>query len=109
MGTATFTIKVTGVKADKDTNIVKQLSWNILAEQEGVKIDVNYSTDVPDGVLGTVDALVEATTVAWIEANDIRIEGIKNHLQYQLNLQIPDTALVAITPSWAVSPDQTVE
>ena len=101
MGTATFSIKITSIKADKDTNIVKQLDWTITADQDNLKISLNYSTDVPDGVLGTTDTLVESTTLAWIEANDIRIAGIKYHLQQQIDRYMPDTTLVSSTPTWA--------
>lgn len=98
---ATFTIKVTNIKANKDTNIVKQLDWIITADQDNLKVGLSYSTDVPDGVLGTVDTLTEASTVAWIEANDIRIAGIKYQLQQQINRYMPDTTLVSSTPAWA--------
>lgn len=97
-----YTIRVTSIKTEKDTNTVKELGWLMLAEQDNIKMTTNYGTAVPDSVLGTLDTLTEQAAIAWLEANDSRIPEIKTFMAAQVLKRLADQELVSNTPSWIV-------
>jgi hypothetical protein len=109
--TATFTIKVTGLRTttvgDK-TNVVKQVDWTLSGEEAGQKFELPQTTQLPDPngqPFIPLGELTEADVVAWIEANDDRIPGIKSHIQFVLDREVAKSTLTATTMPWAPVPE----
>lgn len=105
--TATFTIKVTGLRTTTVNgleNTVKQVSWTLVGEEAGQKFELPQTTDLGDptseGFIPLV-SLTEVDVVAWIENTDTRIPGIKAHIQYVLDREVAKMALAETPVPWA--------
>jgi hypothetical protein len=105
--TAAFTIKVNAIRTTtvaNHTNVVKQVDWTLVGEESGQKFELPQTTTLadPDGQPFIEFAnLTEANVIAWIEATDTRIPGIKAHIQYVLDKEVAKTALAQATMPWA--------
>lgn len=105
--TATFTIKVTGLRTatiNGIENAVKQVEWTMVGTEGDQTFELPQSTTVPDpqseGFVPLTN-LTEAQVVAWIEAHDTRIPGIKSHIQLVLNREIARANLVSTPMPWS--------
>lgn len=105
--TAEFTIKVTGLRTttvgDK-TGVVKQVDWTLIGEESGQRFELPQSTQLPDPdgqPFIPLNALTEAEVVAWIEANETRMPGIKAHIQLVLDREVAKSALTTTAMPWA--------
>ena len=105
--TAAFTIKVNGIRTaavNNHTGVVKQVDWTMIGEESGQKFELPQTTTLadPDGQpFIELANLTEANVIAWIEATDTRIPGIKAHIQYVLDREVAKTALAATPMPWA--------
>jgi len=105
--TATFTIKInsiyTATIGDR-TGVVKQVDWTISGEESGQKFDLPQITNLGDpAVEGFVPLanLTEATVIAWIEATETRLSGIKAHIQFVIDKEVAKSALTLTSMPWA--------
>jgi len=105
--TATFTIKVNGIRCatlGELTGVVKKVEWMLTGEESGQKFSLPMTT-----ALGDPDAanfvplanLTEAEVVVWIEATDTRTPNIKAHIQYVLDKEISNFELASTPMPWA--------
>ena len=105
--TATFTIKVNGIRTatvNNRTNVVKQVDWTLIGEEASQKFELPQTTTLsdPDGQpFIELANLTEANVIAWIEATDTRIPGIKAHIQYVLDREVAKSALESTSMPWA--------
>jgi hypothetical protein len=113
--TAAFTIKVNAIRTAtvaNRANVVKQVEWTLVGEESGQKFELPQTTALadPDGQpFIELANLTEADVVAWIEATDTRIPGIKAHIQFVLDKEVAKTALAATPMPWAPAPEATPE
>jgi hypothetical protein len=113
--TAAFTIKVNAIRTatvGNRTNVVKQVEWTLVGEESGQKFELPQTTALadPDGQpFIELANLTEADVVAWIEATDTRIPGIKAHIQFVLDKEVAKTALAPTPMPWAPAPEATPE
>jgi hypothetical protein len=113
--TAAFTIKVNGIRTatvGNRTNVVKQVDWTLIGEEASQKFELPQTTALadPDGQpFIELANLTEANVVAWIEATDTRIPGIKAHIQYVLDHEVAKSALASTSMPWAPVPETPAE
>lgn len=105
--TATFTIKVNGIRTatvGDRTNVVKQVDWTLKGTEAGQTFELPQTTQLadPNGqAFIELANLTEADVVAWIEATETRLPGIKAHIQFVLDREVAKTALAATPMPWA--------
>jgi len=109
--TASFTIKVTGLRTatvgDK-THVVKHVEWNIIGEESGQKFELPQTTQLPDPDGQTFIEfanLTETEVIQWIEANDLRIPGIKGHIQNVIDREVAKSTLTTALIPWESAPE----
>jgi hypothetical protein len=113
--TAAFTIKVNGIRTatvNNRTNVVKQVEWTMIGEEASQKFELPQTTNLqdPNGQeFIELANLTEANVVAWIEATDTRIPGIKAHIQYVLDREVAKSVLAATAMPWAPVPETAAE
>ena len=103
MGTTNFSITITAIRKDTTTNELSQVDWTITATQAAHEISVDYTTNVtPENkeALGAEADLTKEKVISWIEANDERINGVKNHLQLQLDNLVAKDELTPVVIPW---------
>jgi hypothetical protein len=104
--TASFTIKVTGLRTatiGERTNVVKQIDWVMIGEKSAQTFELPQTTQLPDPNGQTfipLSALTEAEVIQWIEANDERIPVIKAHIQYVLDKEVGTPILTTVSIPW---------
>ena len=105
--TATFTIKVNGIRTatvGQHTGVVKQVEWTLIGEEAGQKFELPQVTNLGDpaaeGFVALSD-LTEAAVVAWIESAEMRLPGIKAHIQFVLDREVARSALASTAMPWA--------
>jgi hypothetical protein len=105
--TATFTIKVNAIRTatvNSLENTVKQVDWTLVGEESGQKFELPQTTELADpaseGFVPLAN-LTEAAVIAWIEATDTRIPGIKAHIQFVLDKEVAKSALASTAMPWA--------
>ena len=105
--TATFTYKVNAVRTAtvaNHTNVVKQVDWTLKGTEAGQTFELPQTTQLadPNGQPFIEFAnLTEADVVAWIEATELRLPGIKAHIQYVLDREVAKATLAATAMPWA--------
>lgn len=105
--TATFTIKVTGIRTATVNglqNVIKQVTWTMIGEELGQRFELPQTTDLPNPTSETLvplSELSEENVISWIEANETRIPSIKAHIQFILDKQIAESALQEAAMPWA--------
>ena len=109
--TAAFTIKPTGIRTAAvggREGVVKQVAWTLKGEEAGQTFELPQTTDLADPADGQafieLASLSEADVVAWIEATDTRLPGIKAHIQYVLDKEVAKAALADTAMPWAPAP-----
>jgi hypothetical protein len=113
--TATFTIKVNGIRTatvGNRTNVVKQVEWTMIGEESGQKFELPQTTTLQDpNGQEFIDLanLTEANVISWIEATDTRIPGIKAHIQFVLDREVAKSALATTSMPWAPVPETPAE
>lgn len=107
----TFTIKITGIRTttvgDK-SDVVKQVEWTMVGTEAGQTFELPQVTELPDPEDQSfipLPQLTEAEVVAWIEANDTRIDSIKAHIQFVLDREVSKAALNTAAMPWAPTPE----
>lgn len=109
--TATFTIKVNGIRTATVNgleNTVKQVDWTLVGEESGQKFELPQTTSLADPAAeGFVPLanLTEAAVAAWIEATETRMPGIKAHIQLVLDKEVAKAALADTPMPWAPVPE----
>jgi hypothetical protein len=104
--TATFTIKVSGIRTAtiaNRTNVIKQVDWTMIGTESGQTFDLPQTTtlDDPDGhTFIELANVTEADIVSWIEATDTRIPSIKQHIQYVLTKEVAAKSLTSTQLPW---------
>lgn len=103
----TFTIKITGIRTttvgDK-SDVVKQVEWTMIGTEANQTFELPQVTELPDPdgqPFIPLAQLTEAEVVAWVEANDARIDSIKAHIQFVLDREVAKAALTSTTMPWA--------
>jgi hypothetical protein len=105
--TASFTIKVNAIRTATVNgleNTVKHVDWTLVGEESGQKFELPQTTALADpaseGFVPLAN-LTEAAVIAWIEATDTRIPGIKAHIQFVLDREVAKAALASTPMPWA--------
>ena len=105
--TATFTIKVNGIRTATVNgleNTVKQVDWTLTGEESGQMFALPQTTSLADpaseGFVPLAN-LTEAAVIAWIEATETRMPGIKAHIQMVLDKEVAKSALAWTDMPWA--------
>ncbi len=105
--TATFTIKVNGIRTATVNgleNTVKQVDWTLTGEEAGQTFALPQTSTLADPAAeGFVPLanLTEAAVAAWIEATETRMPGIKAHIQFVLDKEVAKSALASTAMPWA--------
>jgi hypothetical protein len=105
--TATFTIKVNGIRTATVNgleNTVKQVDWTLVGEESDQRFELPQTTSLADPAAeGFVPLanLTEAAVAAWIEATETRLPGIKAHIQFVLDKEVAKGALASTAMPWA--------
>jgi len=104
---ATFTIKINGIRTTtvgERANVVKQVDWTLTGEETGQSFALPQSTTLadPDGQpFIELANLTEAEVIAWVEATELNLNGIKSHIQFVLDKEVAKSALVSTAMPWA--------
>jgi hypothetical protein len=107
--TADFAIRITGLRTQTVAGVpgvVKQVDWTITGTEAGQTFELSQTTTVPDPDTAEFIPLAELTepqVVAWIETHDIRLPGIKYHIQLVLDRQTAQAALEPTPMPWAIA------
>ena len=111
--TATFTIKVTGLRTttiDGIENAVKQVEWTMVGTEGDQTFELPQTTTVPnpqsEGFV-PLQNLTESQVVSWIEAHETRLPGIKAHIQLVLDREVAKAALATAQMPWAPAQEPT--
>jgi hypothetical protein len=113
--TATFTIKVNGIRTatvGERANVVKQVDWTLKGTDAGQTFELPQTTQLadPDGQpFIQLSDLTEADVIAWIEATETRLPGIKAHIQYVLDKEVAKATLAQTAMPWAPASEATPE
>jgi hypothetical protein len=113
--TAEFTIKITGLRTQTVAGVpgvVKQVAWTITGTEAGQVFELTQTTTVPDPDTANfipLEQLTEPEVVAWIESHEIRMPGIKSHIQLVLDRQVAQAALESTPMPWAPAPQTPTE
>ena len=113
--TATFTYKVNGIRTatvGDRTNVVKQVDWTLVGTEAGQTFELPQTTPLadPNGqAFIELANLTEADVVAWIEATETRLPGIKAHIQFVLDREVAKATLAATPMPWAPVPETPTE
>lgn len=109
--TATFTIKINAIRTvtvNGLENTVKQVDWTLVGEESSQKFELPQTTELADpaseGFVPLAN-LTEAAVIAWIEATDTRIPGIKAHIQFVLDREVAKAALASTPMPWVPVPE----
>jgi hypothetical protein len=104
--TATFTIKVSGIRTatiDGHAGAIKQVDWIMIGTESGQTFDLPQTTTLndPDGQpFIELANVTEAEIIGWIESTDTRIPSIKQHIQYVLTKEIVAKSLTSTQLPW---------
>jgi hypothetical protein len=104
--TATFTIKVNAIRTatiDGHAGAIKQVDWIMIGTESGQTFDLPQTTTLndPDGQpFIELANVTETEIIGWIEATDIRIPSIKQHIQYVLTKEIAAKSLTSTQLPW---------
>jgi hypothetical protein len=113
--TAEFTIKITGLRTQTVgglANVVKQVDWTLTGAQATQVFQLPQTTAVPDPDAADfvpLEQLTETQVIAWIETHDMRLPGIKSHIQLVLDGQAAQAALQPAAMPWAQAPQTPTE
>jgi hypothetical protein len=105
--TATFTIKVNGIRTATVNgleNTVKQVDWTLTGEEAGQTFALPQTSTLADpsseGFVPLAN-LTEAAVIAWIEATETHLSGVKSHIQTVLDKEVAKAALASTSMPWA--------
>ena len=105
--TATFTIKVNGIRTATVNgleNTVKQVDWTLTGEEAGQTFALPQTSTLADpsseGFVPLAN-LTEAAVIAWIEATETHLSGVKSHIQTVLDKEVARSALASTAMPWA--------
>ena len=105
--TATFTIKVNGIRTATVNgleNTVKQVDWTLIGEEAGQTFALPQTSTLADpsseGFVPLAN-LTEAAVIAWIEATETHLSGVKSHIQTVLDKEVVKSALASTSMPWA--------
>lgn len=109
--TATFTIKINSIRTATVNgleNTVKQVAWTLVGEEAGQKFELPQTTNLPDPASENfiqLTSLTEANVIAWVEATETNMDGIKAHIQFVLDKEVAKAALADTPMPWAPVPE----
>jgi hypothetical protein len=109
--TITYTIKPNKIYThtlDGLTNVIKQVDWTITGQDGDVSFALPNTTTLADPDQQTFVPLSEITeqkVVEWIEAQDLRIPSIKQHIELVVNRELAKKALTDTQMPWAPIPE----
>lgn len=109
--TATFTIKINSIRTATVNgleNTVKQVAWTLVGEEAGQKFELPQTTNLPDPASENfiqLTSLTEANVIAWVEATETNMDGIKAHIQFVLSKEVAKAALADTPMPWAPAPE----
>ena len=103
---ATFEIKINAIRTatvGSYTDVVKQVDWVMIGEEEAQKFELPQTTTLADPVDNFIPLsnLTEAEVIQWINDNEINMKNIKSHIQYVLTREINKKALTETNIPWA--------
>jgi hypothetical protein len=110
-----FTINITGLRTqtvDGVPGVVKQVDWTLSGSEADQVFELSQTTTVPDPDTANfipLEQLTEPEVVAWIESHEIRMPGIKSHIQLVLDRQVAQAALESTPMPWAPAPQSPTE
>jgi len=105
--TATFTVKINGIRTATVNgleNTVKLVDWTLVGEEAGQKFELPQTLELADPASENfipLANLTEAEVIAWVEATETRIPGIKAHIQFVLDKEVAKAALASTAMPWA--------
>ena len=105
--TATFTIKINSIRTATVNgleNTVKQVAWTLVGEEAGQKFELPQTTNLADPASENfiqLTSLTEANVIAWVEATETNMDGIKAHIQMVLDKEVAKAALADTPMPWA--------
>ena len=105
--TATFEIKVnairTGTVGDL-TNVIRKVEWTLKGTERGQSFALPQTTDLGEPQADSFVPLAqvdEASVIAWVEATETRMPGLKAHIQMFLDKEVAKAALESAPLPWA--------
>ena len=104
---ATFTISIDALRSTSVgdlRNVIKQVDWTLTGAKDGQTFALPQTTTLPDpdsaDFIELAD-LTSATVGEWIEATELRMNGIKQHIQLVLDKYVAQAALTTAPMPWA--------
>ena len=104
--TATFTIKINSIRTATVNgleNTVKQVAWTLVGEEADQKFELPQTTNLADPDSANfvqLTSLTEANVIAWVEATETNMDGIKSHIQFVLSKEVAKAALADTPMPW---------
>ena len=112
--TATYTIKVTGIKTKTIgdlADVVCSVTWVLEGTEKEQSFELPQETilDTPTAdSFQALGSLTEEVISGWIEATETRMPGIKSHIQYVLDDMISKASFTTSPLPWAPVVEETV-
>ena len=86
------------------TNVIKQVDWTITGTNNGVSFSLPNTTILADPTQQTfipLSDITEQKVIEWIEAQDLRLPSIKQHIELVVNRDLEKKALIDTEMPWA--------
>lgn len=108
--TATFEIITNAIRTatvGELTNVVKQVEWTLKGTQDGQSFELPQKTVIADPAPEAFIPLAQVTAAnvaTWVEENVENLEAIQAHIQFVLDRQCQEAALITSDLPWAPAP-----
>ena len=104
---AEFTIRIDKVLTTSNDllqDMVKQVSWTMLGNQDGCYFELPQMTVLPDSEVDDfipLGDITESDVINWVQEHTLGIDGIKSHIQLVLDKESAKKLLVEKPLPWA--------
>jgi len=112
--TATYTIKVTGIKTKtigELADVVCSVTWILEGTEKEQVFELPQETmlDTPTAdSFQALGSLTEEVIASWIEVTETRMPSIKSHIQYVLDDMVSKATFIESPLPWAPVVEETV-
>jgi len=107
--TATFEIKINAIRTatfGELINVIRKVDWTLKGTESGQSFELPQTTDLGYPQVESFMPLAqvdEASVIAWVEATETRMPGIKAHIQMVLDKEVAKAALESAPLPWVTT------
>ncbi len=90
------------------TNVIKTVEWTITGQDGNVSFLLPNTTTLADPEQQTfvpLEQITEQMVIDWIEAQEVRLPSIKQHIELVVNREVEKKALTDTQMPWAPIPE----